>query len=655
MGYPPQRVVLFLCLLACVALGVSSTHPNDVVTSVVKSTVSNIGNARPGPGSVGDHDLTSALYLLEHESTVPFRRIVSLLYRSSRQGNADAQFYLGVLHTFGIGVVKSEAKAVSYYTMSALSGSPEAAVVLSNRYEHGIGVPADILKAAEFAKSAASRVAKDYSIENRQRIPYTLLEDAHRPSRRSQLSHSGVSDDAIVQMHVYRSEKGDLESKMALGYIFLYGQHSQEVDPARAFRHFEDALEKKHPQAFGALGQMYMHGVAGYPPIKADEERAFRLFENGHALGDAVSMNGLGYFYARSATLRLAPAEQEERFKKAAEYYAKAAATGNADATYNLAVLRLHGKGVPKDIHGSRLLLQIASGKGSLLASWQLGLLSMVAESGNARSDAVALRFFKLVMDKGSWRRHAKIAEGGHFEGNDRLALVEYLIASELGLPNSRRNALFILSRGSGLAGIDVVRHTNDETAEELSELVSSPSESHRLSQSEAIDELVLTIILRSAMEGDKMALLRLGDHYYSRGNFSRSLSCYEQASTGEGSPQAMFNLALMYQHGVGTVGGLRDFSSAKRYFDAAMERSNRVGEGDAYYAVQGALFVLNFQYWIHHFGDWSVPGTALLHFVNHSFLSPFGVAWDDWLLGLAAVSTLVLLLLRNQVAEQAH
>eukprot|EP00742_Colponemidia_sp_Colp-10_P021679 GILJ01025470.1.p1 GENE.GILJ01025470.1~~GILJ01025470.1.p1 ORF type:complete len:456 (-),score=36.59 GILJ01025470.1:22-1341(-) len=435
-----------------------------------------------------------------------------------------------------------------------------------------------------------------------------------------------------------------MASKMTLGYTYLYGLHSQEVDVAKAVLHFEDALAKNHPAAYGALGQLYMQGVDDISAqLAADPEKAFRLFEQGQALGDPASLNGLGYFYARSASLLSAVSEQDKRFEKAGEYYTKSAELGNADATYNLAVLKLHGKGMPKEPEKAKTLLQIASGKGSLLANWQLGLLSIVGGAGMPQSDANALRFLKEVMHKGQWSRHLGEAFAAYVGGSHTLALVQYLLACEMDVPSARANALHILN-GNGLEGVDVIRYREEGIAEASSEL---------LSRGEALEELILTMTLRAALEGDRAALLRLGDHYFAKGNYSRSLACYQQSSAGAGLPQALFNLGYMCMYGLGTTGGRPDFSTAKRYLDMSLERSDQISNGDAFYAVKGALVALNFRYWLHYFSH-RVPaqGPSETDSLMRLAIRPFGVLWDDWLLGLSGGIALCLLVLRNQLAD---
>ena len=74
--------------------------------------------------------------------------------------------------------------------------------------------------------------------------------------------------------------------------------------------------------------------------------------------------------------------------------------------------------------------------------------------------------------------------------------------------------------------------------------------------------------------QGNLNSLLRIGDaHYYGRGtavDLNKSVAVYRQA-TQLRSAQAMFNLALMHEHGWGLD---KDLHLAKRFYDMAESAS---------------------------------------------------------------------------------
>ena len=63
--------------------------------------------------------------------------------RLAEQGDADAQFNLGVMYANGEGVLKDEAEAVRWYRLSADQGNASAQNNLGLRYANGEGVLKD--------------------------------------------------------------------------------------------------------------------------------------------------------------------------------------------------------------------------------------------------------------------------------------------------------------------------------------------------------------------------------------------------------------------------------------------------------------------------------------------------------------------------------
>jgi hypothetical protein len=73
------------------------------------------------------------------------------------QGDAAAQFNLGVKYNYGRGVPKDLEKAAAFYQKAADQGHADAQNNLAALYENGQGVPKDWSKAAELCKKAADQ------------------------------------------------------------------------------------------------------------------------------------------------------------------------------------------------------------------------------------------------------------------------------------------------------------------------------------------------------------------------------------------------------------------------------------------------------------------------------------------------------------------
>ena len=76
---------------------------------------------------------------------------------SAAQGNALAQFNLGVIYHFGKGVVQDYAEAVKWYKLSAAQGHASAPYNLGVMYYDGQGVVQDYAEAVKWYKLAAAQ------------------------------------------------------------------------------------------------------------------------------------------------------------------------------------------------------------------------------------------------------------------------------------------------------------------------------------------------------------------------------------------------------------------------------------------------------------------------------------------------------------------
>ena len=74
----------------------------------------------------------------------------------ANQGNADAQFNLGVMYDVGQGVVQDHKQAMRWYTLSAEQGNASAQLNLGLNYFNGKGVLQDYVKAHMWINIAAA-------------------------------------------------------------------------------------------------------------------------------------------------------------------------------------------------------------------------------------------------------------------------------------------------------------------------------------------------------------------------------------------------------------------------------------------------------------------------------------------------------------------
>ena len=88
---------------------------------------------------------------------------------AAEQGDADAQFNLGVMYHQGQGVLENDETAVKWYTLAAQQGLAEAQANLGVMYQHGNGIPKDIDRAYMWFNIGAYG-GSDFGARNKQAL-----------------------------------------------------------------------------------------------------------------------------------------------------------------------------------------------------------------------------------------------------------------------------------------------------------------------------------------------------------------------------------------------------------------------------------------------------------------------------------------------------
>ena len=94
------------------------------------------------------------------------QRAVVLVRKAAEQGEAFAQFNLGVMYDKGQGVLKDDQQAAAWYRKAAEQGFAEAQHSLGSMYAMGNGVPED-KQAAYFWWLLASAQGHQLAVEDR--------------------------------------------------------------------------------------------------------------------------------------------------------------------------------------------------------------------------------------------------------------------------------------------------------------------------------------------------------------------------------------------------------------------------------------------------------------------------------------------------------
>ena len=235
------------------------------------------------------------------------------------QGNASAQFKLGMMYRIGEGVPENAAKAAVWFENAAAQGNANAQYNLGVMYRIGEGVPENPTKAAEWFKKAAAQ--------------------------------------------------GNINAQYNLGMMYHTGD-GVPMDPVKSMEWFLKAAAQGDAMAQNKVGMIYASGDG----VPMDSGKAMEWFHRSATRGYSNAQYNLGMMYATGEGVPENPA-------KAAEWFEKAATKGDADAQFRLGVMYRIGEGVPKNAAKAIKWFRKAAAQGNSDAQFNLGIMHHATES----------------------------------------------------------------------------------------------------------------------------------------------------------------------------------------------------------------------------------------------------------------------------------
>jgi TPR repeat protein len=265
----PRNVLILLPLmlvaLSCTPRKKATTTPIDTTTPSPVSDA-NTGSQRNG-------NIFADFELPENQSS----RLAGLLKetkkskteRLAEQGDAAAQYNLGMMYYLGLGIPRDYKEAIKWLRKAAELGNSKAQCVLGLMYYRGEGIPRDYKEAVRWYQKAA--------------------------------------------------EQGNAIAQFGLGDMYNTGQ-GVPVDYKNAVRWYKKAAEQGIPEAQFALGGMYTSGH-GVPKNDKESVKWFaRAADQGYAMAQLV----LGLTYAGGIGVI-------EDYIEAYKWYLLAAMSGEKD------------------------------------------------------------------------------------------------------------------------------------------------------------------------------------------------------------------------------------------------------------------------------------------------------------------------------------
>ena len=230
-----------------------------------------------------------------------------LLHPLAEQGDAFAQYNVGVMYANGLGVTPDARKAAHWYREAAAQGDPDAQVNYGRVLEEGVGVELDYEEA--------------------------------------------------MKWYLRSAQQGNAMAQHNIGSMYFNG-HGVTKDDRKAFDWYTKAAEQGLPIAQNAVGAMYVNGIGvsedankglewilkaanqGWPEAR---ENAFQLYYRDAKIGNPGAMHNVAYMCLHGWSGEHDP-------KDCIEFYELAAERGYAPSAQALAQVYAQGLfGIPAD------------------------------------------------------------------------------------------------------------------------------------------------------------------------------------------------------------------------------------------------------------------------------------------------------------------
>ncbi|XP_055229513.1 protein sel-1 homolog 2 isoform X4 [Gorilla gorilla gorilla] len=479
----------------------------------------------------GDQLFKMGIKVLQQSKSQKQKEEAYLLFaKAADMGNLKAMEKMADALLFGNFGVQNITAAIQLYESLAKEGSCKAQNALGFLSSYGIGMEYDQAKALIYYTfgSAGGNMMSQMILGYRYLSGINVLQNCEVA-----LSYYKKVADYIAD--TFEKSEGVPVEKVSLGQLHLIGRKGLDQDYYKALHYFLKAAKAGSANAMAFIGKMYLEGNAAMPQNNAT---AFKYFSMAASKGNAIGLHGLGllYFYGKGVPVN---------YVEALKYFQKAAEKGWPDAQFQLGFMYYSGSGIWKDYKLAFKYFYLASQSGQPLAIYYLAKMYATG-TGVVRSCRTAVELYKGVCELGHWAEKFLTAYFAYKDGDIDSSLVQYALLAEMGYEVAQSNSAFILE-----------------------------SKKANILEKEKMYPMALLLWNRAAIQGNVFARVKIGDYYYygygTKKDYQTAATHYSIAANKYHNAQAMFNLAYMYEHGLGIT---KDIHLARRLYDMAAQMS---------------------------------------------------------------------------------
>jgi TPR repeat protein len=259
----------------------------------------------------------------------------------AQQGDAEAEFNLGMMYDYGFGMKKDSMQAVDWFRRAAVQGHVKAERHYeADNFAYHLGLP-KVAQAKASDKTVPVPVAA-VAEKAPQTDPQSLanIEPAagKAPVPPVRLTPEPANNTNDLQKLNDLANKGDATAQLKLGNFYALGGSGVSQDYELAAAWYTKAAEQGNADAEELLGDFYNMGAG----VSQSYTAAARLYRQSAEQNNAQAQTELARLYAEGHGV-------SQDYGQAAAWYTKAAAQGNAEAAYELGNLYAGGIGVKQD------------------------------------------------------------------------------------------------------------------------------------------------------------------------------------------------------------------------------------------------------------------------------------------------------------------
>ena len=302
------------------------------------------------------------LYLFGEVIPANLTKAISCFTAASEQGYGKASYWLGRLHTDGIGQLEKDTqKAMNYYCKAIEQGYEEAREWME-----------------QLQKNLVDETITDIEIPQ-DKSDEELYKEAKNALEKAQFK-------TAYAYFSYLTQRNHAESFNELGDMYFYGR-GMAINQAKALELYKKAAALDSVYGFFNVGFLYWNG----PEEIQDPEQALQYLKKAAQMGYTYALSFIGDIY------RTGPEELID-YAEAKRYYQKGVDVNEINAIKGMALLYLLGQGVTQNNAMGAFYLKKAADKGNAWAMYHLGRLYYYGE-GIPRNPKLALDYLQMAYD----------------------------------------------------------------------------------------------------------------------------------------------------------------------------------------------------------------------------------------------------------------